>query len=239
MVLASFAVQLASAKVTDRPAAVVSRRQVQTELDTPTTAAASSVTTVPSASVVGEDATVPTSDPVPPSASLPVLTSPPSTARPGAPSTPGPTVGPSSTAAPSSTAVPTTTRPAGVSTTTSRPFDDGGHDGGGRDGRDGPGGGIGGGPFDGHDGPDPQPSPTTAPSATTTLTSQGGWVRVRCDGWSVSLASASPNPGYAMQVVDHGPQEVEVRFSSPSHESTVKARCESGSVRPDISEHGN
>jgi len=232
MVMASFAVQLASAKVTDRPAAVVSRRQVQTELDTPTSSTVPPATAAAVAPVSGDASpTVPATDPN--TASRPVPTSPPSTVGPGGPTTPGPAVIPSSTVAPPPTAAPSTTRPPSATTTTSRPFDDGRHDG---DGRGGPGDGRDDGPFDGHGGPDTPTTTTTSP--TTTLTVLGGWVRVRCEAWSASLVSASPNPGFSMQIVDHGPQEVEVRFSAPSHESVVKARCENGTLRPDTDERG-
>lgn len=73
------------------------------------------------------------------------------------------------------------------------------------------------------------PPATAAPApVTTSFTSQGGFVTVSCSGESISLVSASPQPGYRAEVKDSGPREVDVRFSSSSANSEVKAQCQGG-----------
>jgi len=51
---------------------------------------------------------------------------------------------------------------------------------------------------------------------------------VSCHGSAASLVSAAPADGYAVNVLDSGPEEVDVHFASSAHEYQVVARCSDG-----------
>lgn len=92
------------------------------------------------------------------------------------------------------------------------------------------------------------PTPTTLPAATpstvkaspatssTTSTTQfaanaatystaGGVVRVSCNGILITLLSAIPNNGFAVQIVARGPANVDVRFVGLGQTFSVQAVC--------------
>lgn len=73
-------------------------------------------------------------------------------------------------------------------------------------------------------------SPTTTVAASTFVTRGGeGVVRVRCTGSStIALVSATPGDGYRVQVGNSGPEEVEVHFSSSTHEAELQVACRQG-----------
>jgi len=82
------------------------------------------------------------------------------------------------------------------------------------------------------------PPPTTPPPTTTTGTfqSEGGTLGAACEGTAVRLVWASPKDGFAAEVHDSGPAELEVRFSSEEHESRVKVRCAAGAPMAEVEE---
>ena len=84
----------------------------------------------------------------------------------------------------------------------------------------------------------PAPTTTVAPVVTQPIPANGGTVTVRCEGTTVSIVAANPNGGYVVDVRDPGPREVEVRFESKDNTSTVKASCSAGSVVPKVQESG-
>ncbi len=64
----------------------------------------------------------------------------------------------------------------------------------------------------------------------------GGWVRIVVGGGTVDLDAAAPAVGFAMEIMDSGSDEVEIRFRSEDHESRFKADWEAGELRIDIEE---
>lgn len=70
--------------------------------------------------------------------------------------------------------------------------------------------------------------PTTTGSSTAYRTTPGGTVGVSVSGSAVTLLSAQPAPGYATDVEDDGPEQVEVEFDGESAEYTVRARIVDG-----------
>jgi hypothetical protein len=56
-------------------------------------------------------------------------------------------------------------------------------------------------------------------------------VSVLCSGSAISLQAASPSNGYAVEVRERGPEEVEVRLESDDDEARVEASCSSGRAR--------
>jgi hypothetical protein len=60
----------------------------------------------------------------------------------------------------------------------------------------------------------------------------GGLVIAQCDGSAISRVSLLPDDGYAVDLKDDGPEELEVEFEGREDESgsqsTVTARCEGG-----------
>ena len=77
---------------------------------------------------------------------------------------------------------------------------------------------------------------TTQPSSSATYQTQGGTAAIRCDGNNVSLDYASPNDGYRTEIGDSGPDKVDVRFDSDTHESRIEVVCYDGQPHPDIRE---
>jgi cytoskeletal protein RodZ len=76
----------------------------------------------------------------------------------------------------------------------------------------------------------PQPPPTTAAGQTATFSSRGGIVTASCSGHAISLVSASPQPGYTVQVKNRGPEDLEVKFNG-ENDSEIKAKCVGGRPR--------
>jgi hypothetical protein len=206
MVLATLAVQVAGAKVTQRPAATVSRSQIETEVARQRTA-----TTPPAesgAGTAGPSAAGPASDPeAPAGAGGDGGSGAPSPTAPGSPSSPSSTPRPSSTTpavepgrSPVTSAAPPVSRApvASTSPTVSAPS---------------------------APPPSAAPPPTTAAVSEQTYVLTGGSVRVRCTGTTVQRLSSSPAPGFAMEIRSSGPQEVDVRFDAAAHRSELKASC--------------
>ena len=69
------------------------------------------------------------------------------------------------------------------------------------------------------------------PATTEAYELVGGVVTVRYDNGTVRLVSATPNSGFDVDVNEGGPDEVDVRFRSDSHESRLETRWRDG--RPD------
>ena len=57
-----------------------------------------------------------------------------------------------------------------------------------------------------------------------------------CSGGDVSLQAASPSNGYAVDVRERGPDEVEVRLESDDAETRVEATCQAGTARFSVDE---
>jgi len=70
--------------------------------------------------------------------------------------------------------------------------------------------------------------PTTAGPSTQSFSKTGGVVTMRCDGNAASLVSATPAQGYTVRVSDAGPEQIEVAFTSPSHDSEFHGLCVNG-----------
>ena len=81
---------------------------------------------------------------------------------------------------------------------------------------------------------------TTTTSVTTTTagdtarntayTLAGGTVVIRFDGETVSLVSATPNPGYQVEVEARGPDQVAVEFEGQDGSSHFKAEVSGGEL---------
>jgi hypothetical protein len=54
----------------------------------------------------------------------------------------------------------------------------------------------------------------------------------------VRLQSATPNPGFDMEIEDRGPDRVEVRFESDQAEYRVEVRWDSGELKVEIDQSG-
>ncbi len=81
--------------------------------------------------------------------------------------------------------------------------------------------------------------PISGPSTTTgTFSSLGGVVTASCTGTTAALVSASPQPGYRVEVDDNGPARVRVRFESGARTSDVRVTCPAGQPVPDVNEQG-
>jgi hypothetical protein len=88
--------------------------------------------------------------------------------------------------------------------------------------------------------PGSSPAPTTPSASTGTSTSRrtwsgtGGSVVVECTGSRIRLVAAQPDGGFAVQVGNRGPEEVEVAFhgrGEEERESEVHAVCVGGTPR--------
>ena len=80
---------------------------------------------------------------------------------------------------------------------------------------------------------------TTAPSSGISAHQMiGGSVVIESGGGQVRLVSASPRPGFSVEVDDDGPEKVDVEFRREDHESRFTAGWEDGRARVRIDEHG-
>jgi len=217
MLLATLAVQVAGAKVTQRPAATVSRSQIDAEIARRGPASSGDGT---GAGSVGPSAAGPATDPPASGGDVAVGGDPATTADPGgaaAPSTAAPSVSSpgkpttpvtSTSAGPSGKASTTATQPSAATTTPA--------------------------PTTASTRAAPSPSPTTSPPTTAasvteqTFVLTGGSVRVRCTGAAAQRLSSNPASGYTMDIRSSGPQQVEVRFDGAEHRSELKASCTGG-----------
>ena len=82
--------------------------------------------------------------------------------------------------------------------------------------------------------PSPAP-PTSPPERTRTWQGVGGVVTARCRGETVRLAAAQPDPGFAVDVADRGPDSLEVTFEGREDEgdrkTELRAVCVAGVPR--------
>jgi hypothetical protein len=85
--------------------------------------------------------------------------------------------------------------------------------------------GDGGGPSAGGGAP---PVPPPGADATQTFSTPGGVATAMCHGSSISLTSASPTDGYALNVAKSGPEEIDVRFEGKDRAYEVRAKCVNG-----------
>ena len=85
-----------------------------------------------------------------------------------------------------------------------------------------------------------QPSPSSGPSSsappstpaaeTRTWQGVGGVVTARCRGAVVSLVAAQPDPGFAVEVGDRGPDALEVKFEGREDEGGRQTELHAGCV---------
>ena len=60
---------------------------------------------------------------------------------------------------------------------------------------------------------------------------------VRYRPGEVELQAATPAPGFAVEIDDHGPDRVRVEFDSEDVEVRIEVRWENGSLNIDIDEN--
>jgi hypothetical protein len=80
--------------------------------------------------------------------------------------------------------------------------------------------------------------PTTSASTNRTFASVGGLLTVSCAGSAAGIFSAAPSVGFRYVVHASGPEEVDVSFMSPGHESEIAAHCSGGTPVGSITESG-
>jgi hypothetical protein len=81
--------------------------------------------------------------------------------------------------------------------------------------------------------PEPEPEPA---SRTEGYQMTGGFVTVRYSGADTQLVQATPNSGFVVEIKDRGPDKVEVRFRSDSHESRLVTQIRDGQPDPEVDE---
>lgn len=77
----------------------------------------------------------------------------------------------------------------------------------------------------------PAPAAPAAPAAAPAAfqwTGAAGTVTVQCTGDTIALQAATPANGYAVEVDEHGPEEVKVEFESEDVDAEVEAICTGG-----------
>ena len=78
----------------------------------------------------------------------------------------------------------------------------------------------------------PSPPTTEGPRRpTATYSTAGGVATVACDGFLIQLVSATPNNGYAVNVVSGGPYYVEVHFVGRGQDAPLWAFCLNQPIR--------
>lgn len=86
----------------------------------------------------------------------------------------------------------------------------------------------------------PSPDPTEAPSSDSTtsandtteaFTITAGTVVVTWGDWGVRLVSASPAPGYRVEVKNGGPPQVQIEFESEGTEAFFQAEVSDGQLQ--------
>jgi hypothetical protein len=76
----------------------------------------------------------------------------------------------------------------------------------------------------------PVTTTTSAGARVTAYTVTGGTVVIRFDGTTESLVSATPNPGYQVEIGSRGPDEVSVEFEGASGSSHLQAEVSDGEL---------
>ena len=79
---------------------------------------------------------------------------------------------------------------------------------------------------------------TAATSQTTSYQLGGGVVTVSYSPGVVEFVSAIPQPGFSTDIRNSGPEEVRVRFESPTHTSEFRARWNGGQLEITKDENG-
>jgi serine/threonine-protein kinase len=74
------------------------------------------------------------------------------------------------------------------------------------------------------------------PPVAHTINAEGGTVRMRCQGNAATLLTAEPRPGFEITDSTNRPTQVQVVFTSATHESDVRARCSPQGLVPDVKE---
>ena len=64
-------------------------------------------------------------------------------------------------------------------------------------------------------------------------------MRVRCQGNAATLLIAEPKPGFEISDSTNRPTQIQVVFSSATHESDVRARCSPQGLVPNVKETGD
>lgn len=82
----------------------------------------------------------------------------------------------------------------------------------------------------------PTTSPPPASWQTEVVQTSGGNVALRYRPGEVAYQSATPAPGYQVEVDDRGPPEVELEFESESHKVDIRAAWRDGDLDVDVSE---
>ncbi|MGA9598442.1 MAG: hypothetical protein WBV06_19965 [Acidimicrobiia bacterium] len=82
------------------------------------------------------------------------------------------------------------------------------------------------------------PTTTTATSQTTSYELSGGVVTISYSPGVVEFVSAIPQPGFSTDIRNSGPEEVRVRFESPTHTSEFRARWNGGQLEITKDENG-
>jgi hypothetical protein len=78
------------------------------------------------------------------------------------------------------------------------------------------------------------PPPSTAAVSSRTFALVGGTVTFRCTGNAISLVSATPNSGFSVETeteIEHGLQQIKVKFESQMNRSEIRAGCVGGQVQ--------
>jgi len=78
--------------------------------------------------------------------------------------------------------------------------------------------------------------PRSSAAITRTWRVLGGRASARCSGASITLVYATPEGGWAVQVANRGPEEIEVHFRKFEATSQLGARCTAG--RPTATTEG-
>lgn len=88
-----------------------------------------------------------------------------------------------------------------------------------------------------HDDRTPDDQPTHSVVITTrTASSVGGKAAFQWDGTTIEVLWATPEAGFTVEIHRDGPDDVDVRFESESHESRIKADNERGQLRIRVEE---
>lgn len=80
----------------------------------------------------------------------------------------------------------------------------------------------------------PTSPPATTGSSKKTYRVEGGTVTVKVSGNQVTLVSAVPSSGFAVEVEKNGPDEVKVEFESDESDSEIRIRVHDGHLEVDI-----
>jgi hypothetical protein len=93
-----------------------------------------------------------------------------------------------------------------------------------------------------HD-PSSTASSSTPPSSATetrrTVSTVGGIASASCLGTQIRLLSSTPSAGYSQTIEQSGPHEIQLRYWSPNHETSVSGTCLGGRPVINVRESGD